>query len=368
MKALLVVGTRPNFMKIAPLYRAMHGSAEFDPVLVDTGQHFDHEMSGAFLEVLQLPEPDYRLQIGPGTQAQQIAAVMTALEPVLEHVGPDVTVVVGDVSSTLAAALASDILSVPVAHVEAGLRSRNWAMPEERNRVLTDRLSKWLFTPSADANDNLAAEGITPQRIHLVGNVMIDSLEWVLPHLDPEKARARHGVSDGPYGLVTLHRPANVDDHLVLGGLVQALREVSEAIPLVFPVHPRTQQRLVQHFGFPEPDEGLGSSRLRLVSPLDYLEFIALLSQASLVLTDSGGIQEEATVLGVPCLTTRNETERPVTLADGANEVVGIEPARIVEAAQRRLAGRKRRASRPPLWDGRSAERIVEVLHGGEPS
>jgi UDP-N-acetylglucosamine 2-epimerase (non-hydrolysing) len=361
MKPLLVFGARPNFVKIAPIHRAMCATDAFDPVLVHTGQHFDDVMSEDVIKALELPAPDIRLEVGAGSQAWQIATIMKRLEPVYEQVKPDCTVVVGDVSSTLAAALVSSTVGVPVAHVEAGLRSFNELMPEERNRILTDRMSRWLFSPSADAVENLKAEGLAADRVHLVGNVMIDSLDWVLPRIDVSQVRAHHGVSSGDFGLVTLHRPSNVDDPVVLERLVWALGRVSDELPLLFAVHPRTRQRLER------ADIGIAEG-ITILPPLNYPEFVALLSEAALVLTDSGGIQEEAIVLGTPCLTLREETERPSTLASGRNQVVGTDPATIVTAA---LAGLQQRASeglltrsafRPPLWDGHTAERIAAIM------
>ncbi len=356
MKALLVVGARPNFMKIAPLYRAMAAGSAFDPVLVHTGQHFDRAMSEDLFEVLELPVPDVHLGVGAGTQATQIAEVMRRLEPVMVDVRPDVTLVVGDVTSTLAAALTSAALGIPVAHVEAGLRSRDWGMPEERNRVLTDRLSTFLFTPSADADQNLRAEGIEAERIHLVGNVMVDSLDWMLAQPATAVAKEAFGVSGQAYGLVTLHRPTNVDSAAVLGGILAALHDVADQVPLLFPVHPRTRQRLEAF------DLSVSGTALKLLPPMRYDLFTALLVGAALVLTDSGGIQEEATALGVPCLTLRDNTERPVTLASGGNELVGSDPDRIVAAARRRLGLPRTVVTRPPLWDGNTAGRILEVL------
>nr|MDQ6909284.1 UDP-N-acetylglucosamine 2-epimerase (non-hydrolyzing) [Actinomycetota bacterium] len=292
MRALLAFGARPNFMKIAPLYRAMSARPEFDAVLVHTGQHFDRMMSEDFLEVLDLPTPDVHLGAGGGSQAVQLAEVIRPLESVMVDVQPDVTVVVGDVTSTLAVALTSATLDIPVAHVEAGLRSRDWRMPEERNRVLTDRLSTFLFTPSLDANENLLAEGIPADRTFFVGNVMMDSLDWVLPRISVAGTQATFGVAHQAYGLVTLHRPSNVDSASVLAGILSALESLSADLPLVFPVHPRTRQRL-DTFGI-----GAESPRLRVVEPLGYDTMTALLAGAAIVLTDSGGIQEEATALG----------------------------------------------------------------------
>jgi UDP-N-acetylglucosamine 2-epimerase (non-hydrolysing) len=343
-------------MKIAPVYRAMHQRGGFDPVLVHTGQHFDKEMSDNFISTLGLPTPDKHLEIGPGSQARQIAQVIERIEPVIMTTKVDLTIVVGDVSSTLAAALASSTARVPVAHIEAGLRSRDWSMPEERNRVLTDRLSSFLFTPSSDGDSNLISEGIEPQRIHMVGNVMIDSLDSVLPLLPRAEAVNELGLSAGRFCLVTLHRPSNVDDPAVLGGIVGALTEVAREVPVVFPVHPRTA-RSAETWGLRLDGFGLITT-----PPLDYLRFAALLAEADLVLTDSGGVQEEATVLGTPCLTLRENTERPITIEYGGNELVGSDPAAILTAASRKLAGSKRPPRRPPLWDGHAAERIVRIL------
>ncbi|MGA2210990.1 MAG: UDP-N-acetylglucosamine 2-epimerase (non-hydrolyzing) [Acidimicrobiales bacterium] len=363
MRPLIVFGTRPNFVKVAPIYRVMSARADCDPILVHTGQHFDASMSDDVIKALDLPQADVRLEVGIGTQAWQIATIMARLEAVYESTKPDCTVVVGDVSSTLAAALVSDTLGVPVAHIEAGLRSFNWAMPEERNRVLTDRMSRWLFAPSEDAVENLRAERIAPGSIHMVGNVMIDSLDWVLPRLDVDDICRRYGVAGKAFGVVTLHRASNVDDPAVLARLGEALVAVSAELPLLFAVHPRTQR----HLRLSGAKFGTG---ITMLPPVNYADFVGLMSAADLVLTDSGGIQEEAVVLGVPCLTLREETERPSTLDGGRNEVVGTEPARITAAARSRLAARATAsrltagAFRPPLWDGHAAERITAILTG----
>lgn len=360
MRPLLVVGARPNFMKAAPLLRAMQARPEFEPLLVHTGQHFDREMSEEFFEALELPAPDVHLGVGAGSRAWQLGEIVHRLEPVYSDAGIDATIVVGDVSSTLGAALTSSTLGIPVAHVEAGLRSRNWAMPEETNRVLTDRLSDWLLTPSEDADDNLRAEGIEPERIFRVGNLMIDSLLWMASRIDPAERCDGFGVEPEQFGLVTLHRPSNVDDPAVLAGLVSALTEVACKVPLIFPVHPRTRGRLDRIRG------DLEAARIRLFPPVAYPDFVALMSSAALILTDSGGIQEEAIVLGTPCLTLREETERPVTLG-GGNEVVGVQPAAIVRAALRRLDEGRGDPVRPPFWDGHAAERALDVLAAGLP-
>lgn len=356
MRPLLVYGARPNFMKIAPIYRAMADEASLDPVLVHTGQHFDPSMSDDIIAALELPTADIHLDVGQASQATQVATIMQRLEAVVERTRPDCVVVVGDVSSTLAAALTCDMVHVPLAHVEAGLRSRNWEMPEERNRVFTDRLSRWLFAPSSDAVDNLLAEGVEGARIHLVGNVMIDSLDWVLPRVDQSAVLARYGVDDRPFAIATIHRASNVDDPLVLARLVEALNDVAGRLPLLFAAHPRTRDRLTAcALSF--------SDGVRVLPPLNYPEFTGLLANASVVLTDSGGIQEEAVVLGVPCLTLREETERPTTLVGGRNVVVGTDPRRIAEAMGGALS---RRAAlgpfRPEYWDGKAAWRIVSTL------
>ncbi len=350
---MCVAGVRPNFMKVKPVIDALE-QRSVDVVLVHTGQHYDPSMSKVFFEELGIREPDHHLDVGSGTHAQQTAAVMTGLEPIVARDRPDVVVVVGDVNSTMAAALVAAKATVPVAHVEAGLRSGDWSMPEEVNRVVTDRVSKYLLAPSPDAVDNLRGEGFHDASIHLVGNVMIDTL---LANL--ARARARPvlrdlGLEPGGYGVVTLHRPANVDEDGCMERLLAALGEVAAECPLVLPVHPRAARVLA---GVDVP------CGVRLIPALGYLDFVALEASARLVLTDSGGIQEETTVLGIPCLTLRDTTERPITVTEGTNVVVGSDPARIVAEARRVLAhGVPLR--RPPLWDGRAAARIADVLVG----
>jgi UDP-N-acetylglucosamine 2-epimerase (non-hydrolysing) len=356
-KILLSCGARPNFMKIAPVQRLLSRRLDCDSVLVHTGQHFDREMSQDFFDVLELPAPDVHLGVGGAASWEQLSSIIAKLTPVLIDARPDVVVVAGDVMSTLATGLAAATLDIPVAHIEAGLRSRDWAMPEEKNRVLTDRLSRILFTPSADADENLHAEGIT-EGIHLVGNVMIDSLEWILPRLDPARVLEAYDVTAGEFGLVTLHRQSNVEDRVVLEGIVRALTEIARDLTLLFPVHPRTQARLTE-YGI-----SLDAPGLVALPPISYDHFTALTARAALVLTDSGGIQEESVVVGTPCLTLRENTERPITLVGGMNELVGTDPDRIVKAAAARVAGGRGAAQRPPLWDGRAAERIVDVLVG----
>jgi UDP-N-acetylglucosamine 2-epimerase (non-hydrolysing) len=362
LKVINVVGARPNFMKVAPIVEAMRRRAsEFAPVVLHTGQHYDERMSDAFFRDLGLPEPDVHLGVGSGSHAQQTAAVMQRFEPVVLEHKPDWVLVVGDVNSTLACALVCSKLGVRVAHVEAGLRSRDRTMPEEINRLLTDQLSDLLLTPSEDADRNLLAEGIEPGRIRFVGNVMIDSLFKQLEGAESSRVREELEVAGGDYAVVTLHRPSNVDEPEVLRGILSALTRISERLPVVFPIHPRTRKNL-DEFGLLGAGERGG--RVRLVEPLGYLDFLRLYSGARLVLTDSGGIQEETTALGIPCLTLRENTERPVTVELGTNRVVGTDPERIVAEAEAALArDRQKEPPRtPPLWDGRAAGRILDAL------
>ena len=349
----VVAAARPNFMKVGPVIRALEPDAEVE--LVHTGQHYDQRMSDGFFTDLGLPEPDVNLEIGSGTHAEQTGAVMVAFERYLTDRELDAVVVVGDVNSTFACALAAVKLHIPVAHVEAGLRARDWEMPEEINRVLTDRISRWLFTTSADANDNLAAEGVPDQWVHLVGNVMIDTL---LANLDRAKQRGQKAREvlglDGRYGVLTLHRPSNVDGATSFQQLVDGVTDVAADVAFVFPAHPRTAAKLTE-FGITLPDS------VRLVEPLGYLDFIGLVAGAQLVLTDSGGVQEETSILGVPCITLRNNTERPITCELGTNRLVGTDPDAVRAAvADALLAERKPAAI--PLWDGKAGVRIAEVL------
>ena len=359
MRILHVVGARPNFVKAAPVLRALHGSAE--QMLVHTGQHYDPEMSRVFFDELDLRPPDVDLKVGAGTQTAQTGAIMLQLERQINRYRPDICIVYGDVTSTLAAALAAAQCTVPVAHVEAGLRSHDRTMPEERNRILTDHVADWLFTPSSDANDNLAREGVPAARVHLVGNVMIDTLIRLLPRTDTGAVLRRLGIPAGTgYALVTLHRPSTVDDAHMFEGILGVLAEFSTSMPVVFPVHPRTRARL--------DVERWQSSALHLTRPLSYLDFLSLEKGATVVVTDSGGVQEETTYLGVSCLTVRDNTERPVTVAAGTNTVVGRDPGRLHAALQSVLGGGAHGPGhRPDLWDGHTAERIARVLagHGG---
>jgi UDP-N-acetylglucosamine 2-epimerase (non-hydrolysing) len=362
LKVINVVGARPNFMKVAPIVEAMGRRAvEFAPLVVHTGQHYDERMSDAFFQDLGLPEPDVYLGVGSGSHAQQTAAVMQLFEPVVLRERPDWVLVVGDVNSTLACALVCSKLGIRVAHVEAGLRSRDRSMPEEINRLLTDQLADLLLTPSSDGDRNLLAEGIPAERIRFVGNVMIDSLLKHLAVAERSRVREELEVEGRDYSVVTLHRPSNVDDAATLRRILSALERVGERLPVIFPAHPRTHKNLSE-FGLLEPLRASG--RVRVVEPLGYLDFLRLYSGARLVLTDSGGIQEETTALGIPCLTLRENTERPVTVELGTNRIVGTDDARIVSEAEAALerarTGETPRV--PPLWDGRTADRILDAL------
>ena len=329
------------------------------PYLVHTGQHYDWEMSAVFLRDLGLPDPDVELDVGSASHVQQTAQVMLRLEPVLSERRSDVVVVVGDVNSTLGAALAAVKLGVPVAHVEAGLRSRDRTMPEEINRLVTDTVSDALFAPSRDAVDNLRAEGTTEKRIFLVGNAMIDSLERILPRAVRSQALARLAVRPGAYFVATVHRPSNVDNPSDLARVVDVLHEAGRRLPVLLVAHPRTARRLEEA----RSGQGLPpSDRVRILPPLGYVEFLGLVRSAAGVLTDSGGIQEETTVLGVPCLTLRENTERPITVTEGTNEVVGLNREVVKDRVDLILDGRWKRGQRPDLWDGHAGERIADVL------
>jgi UDP-N-acetylglucosamine 2-epimerase (non-hydrolysing) len=358
-KIMCVVGARPNFMKMAPLMAAFRGGTDpFDTTLVHTGQHYDAGMSDIFFRQLGMPAPDVQLGIGPGTQGAQTGRMMAALETVVNERRPELVVVVGDVNSTLAAALVAAKAGVPVAHVEAGLRSFDRRMPEEINRIVTDALATYLFATEEDGVANLRREGIEDDRIFLVGNVMIDTLRALLPQIRERRMAAEMGLAPGGYGVVTLHRPSNVDDEGMLERWVSVLERIGSDLPLVFPAHPRTAARLASA-GL---DRRLAGSGVKVVEPLPYVEFISLVADSRLVLTDSGGIQEETTVLGVPCLTLRDSTERPVTVRLGTNKLVGVEPEAAIAAAEGVLSGPPASHSVPPLWDGRAAERIAQIL------
>jgi UDP-N-acetylglucosamine 2-epimerase (non-hydrolysing) len=358
MKILSVVGARPNFMKIAPICEEF-GRRHIPHILVHTGQHYDHKMSKLFFEDLGIPKPDINLGVGSGTQARQTAEIMIRMEDVLLEQKPDLVLVVGDVNSTLAATVAAAKLVIPVAHVEAGLRSFDRTMPEEINRIVTDALSTLCFTTEQSGNDNLRREGVPEERIFLVGNTMIDTLLKHVHKTEKSGVLEELGVLPGTYGLITLHRPANVDQVQNLSGILQAFARLSTEIPLIFPVHPRTRAR-IREFGL---DRLLSDSQaIRVTDPLGYLDFLKLMRFARVVFTDSGGIQEETTVLGVPCVTLRSNTERPVTLDSGTNILVGADPDLMLSVARDRIANGVPAKSIPPFWDGRAAERIVNVL------
>lgn len=351
MHFLHVVGARPNFMKAAPVWHAL-ALRDVRQTLVHTGQHYDTRMSEVFFGELDLPAPDENLGVGSGTHAQQTAAIMLGLEIALQKHRPALIIVYGDVNSTAAAAMVAVKMGIPIAHVEAGLRSFDRSMPEEINRLITDQLADFLFTPSSDGNENLLREGIPSSRIYLVGNVMIDTLIKLLP-------RAVNEVSaqlPKRFLLVTLHRPGNVDDSPWLGAIMKLLNDVSKEIPVIFPVHPRTREK-IRELGISE------HSKVRFLEPVPYLEMLGLQRHATLVLTDSGGVQEETTFLGVPCLTLRENTERPLTITVGTNVLVGRDPSRIRRAIEDVLRSTSRKVlAPPPLWDGQASSRIAEIL------
>jgi UDP-N-acetylglucosamine 2-epimerase (non-hydrolysing) len=352
---LHIVGARPNFMKIAPVHRALaaRGAAQ---LIVHTGQHYDANMSDVFFAELGIPAPHVNLEIGSGSHAVQTAKTMIGVEEVVADRRPSMVLVYGDVNSTVAGALVCAKLGVRIGHVEAGLRSRDRTMPEEINRLVTDQLADDLFTPSADADENLRAEGIPQSRIHLVGNVMIDTLIQQLPRAEAAWSERWQPAVPARYGLVTLHRPSNVDEAARLGPLLDALITIGADLPLLFPVHPRTRAR-IEEFGRADRLGGV-----RLMEPVGYVDFLALQQHAAIVVTDSGGVQEETTYLGVPCLTVRANTERPVTATVGTNVLVGHDPAQLIAAARIVMDGHGKRGAVPPLWDGRSGERIAACL------
>lgn len=355
LRVLAVAGARPNFMKVAPLLRELRRRPGFGVRLVHTGQHYDPSMSDTFFAELEIPPPDVNLGVGSGSHGAQTADVLKGIEAELMRERPDVVVVVGDVNSTIAAALAAVKLGIPVAHVEAGLRSFDRGMPEEINRILTDQISDWLFTTERDAETNLVREGIARERVHFAGNVMIDTLRAHLDRARKQGTLAKLGLAPKGYAVLTLHRPSNVDDPARLTSLFSVLEEIHRELPVLFPVHPRTRAAIAKGLGGEPP-------KLRLTDPLGYLEFLELMSEAKLVLTDSGGIQEETTVLGVPCITLRENTERPVTVSQGTNVLVGHDPRRIREEVRRILDGRGKQGRVPEGWDGLAAQRIVDVL------
>lgn len=364
MKILSVVGARPNFMKIAPIIRALkpyQGAVEH--VLVHTGQHYDLAMSSAFFADLNIPSPNVNLEVGSGSHAEQTAKVMMKFEPVLMELRPDLVVVVGDVNSTLACALTAKKLDIRVAHVEAGLRSYDMTMPEEINRLCTDAISDLLFTTDRIADANLAREGVDPARIHFVGNVMIDTLLACSAAAQRLEFHKRFGLTPRGYATLTLHRPSNVEERNVFAGIIEVIAELGREMPVIFPIHPRSRKR-AEEFGLVDLFRRDPSRPgIHLTEPLGYIEFLSLNSQAQLVLTDSGGLQEETTILGVPCVTIRENTERPITVSEGTNRLAGTRPEGI-----RKAIGEARsqtgRPSRPEKWDGRAAERIAAIITG----
>jgi UDP-N-acetylglucosamine 2-epimerase (non-hydrolysing) len=360
LKIINVVGARPNFMKIAPVMEEMRKRADkLQPLLVHTGQHYDEAMSDSFFEDLQIPRPDINLEVGSASHAEQTARIMMAFEQVIKEHQPHWVVVVGDVNSTMAATLVAAKMLVKVAHIEAGLRSFDRAMPEEINRLVTDRLADLLLTPSPDANENLLREGLSQEKIRFVGNVMIDTL---FRHLEGAKSShilERFDLQQGKFCAMTLHRPSNVDDKTTLAGILDALNAVQERLPIIFPIHPRTRARLEQ-FGFNSLVEK--QTNLILTEPLGYLDFLQLYSNSRLVLTDSGGLQEETTALGIPCLTLRQNTERPITVTQGTNRLVGNDPETIKREALNALDHPPAATQVPDLWDGQAARRIVDAI------
>ncbi len=381
LKWTLVVGARPNFMKIAPLIRAISthnqkNGTRIQPFLVHTGQHYDVRMSDAFFRDLQLPEPDVHLGVGSGNHGEQTGKVLIEFEKILLQEQPDLVIVVGDVNSTLACSLAAVKLHIPVAHVEAGLRSFDRAMPEEINRIVTDSISDYLFTPSPDGDEHLLGEGIPKEKIFLVGDIMIDSLLFNLEQAKKTQILASLGLVDIPYALVTLHRPANVDDRKTFGRILEGLLAVAEKVPVIFPMHPRTRKQVATfgldeafmfHSALPIDSAEYGNNegwipKIHCFEPLGYLDFLQLMSHAKVVLTDSGGIQEETTVLNIPCITLRDSTERPITLTEGTNVLVHDDPQKILAEACKVLEERGCQGKCPAMWDGHTAERIVDVL------
>jgi UDP-N-acetylglucosamine 2-epimerase (non-hydrolysing) len=353
MHILHVVGARPNFMKVAPVMAALKERPGIRQTLVHTGQHYEVAMSEIFFRQLGISEPDVNLEVGSATHAAQTARIMERFEPVVLEQRPDIVLVYGDVNSTLAASLVCSKLLIPVGHVEAGLRSFDRTMPEEINRLMTDQIADLLFTPSADGDENLEKEGRPREKIHRVGNVMIDTLVRLLP-----MAEAPSGLRvSRPFALVTLHRPSNVDEASMLGRIMEALQEIGQQLPVLFPIHPRTRQRLAE-CGMKVTSNG----RMQILEPIGYLEFLALQKQAAVVITDSGGIQEESTFLGVPCLTIRANTERPITVSMGTNILIGQDMQRLRAEVDRILTQGPKQGQIPPLWDGKASERIADVI------
>lgn len=358
MKLIHVAGARPNFVKVASIIKACNNTPQIDSLLVHTGQHYSSVMSSLFFDELGIPEPDINLEVGSGSHAQQTAEIMKRFEPVLLEHRPDAVLVVGDVNSTVACTIVAAKLGIKTIHVEAGLRSFDRSMPEELNRLLTDAISDVLFVSEPSGMENLRKEGVDQSRVHFVGNVMIDTLEHNRKKSDKSDVLERLKLSAGKYSVVTLHRPSNVDSYDVFGGILDALEEIQKDTPVVFPMHPRTLNNLKSN-GFSDRIEEMPN--LRIIDPLGYLDFMKLMSESRIVLTDSGGMQEETTILGIPCLTIRENTERPVTITEGTNKLVGTKTQDILKAYSDSVATPKK-FQRPKYWDGRAADRIVEIL------
>ncbi len=353
----LVCAARPNFMKVAPLYHALKKEPWADPVIVHTGQHYDFNMSDAFFEDLGLPAPHIYLGVKSGTHAEQTGRVMISYEKVLNDQRPDLIVVVGDVNSTMAATIAATKMGIKVAHLEAGLRSFDRTMPEEMNRLVTDVLADMLWTPSRDASENLIREGVSPEKIHLVGNIMIDSLEMLRDKIERQETHRDFGLDPARYGVVTLHRPSNVDDPAILKKICGILGDIAEKVPLVFPIHPRTRRNMEEHHLLSSLER---SGKLFLPEPLSYVRFMNLVFNCRFVITDSGGIQEETSYLGIPCLTVRKNTERPITITHGTNQLCELDDVK--RKTDEIIQGRAGRKNGIELWDGKTAKRIVDIL------
>jgi len=359
IKVLNIVGARPNFMKIAPIHRLMEAAEGIEPVLVHTGQHYDKVMSKVFFKDLDLPEPKIYLGVGSGSHAQQTGAIMIELEKIMFETSPDLILVVGDVNSTMAAALVASKLSIPIAHVEAGLRSFDRSMPEEINRVVTDALADFLFVTEESGRRNLLNEGVREEKIYLVGNVMIDSLLQFQQKATNSKVHSELHLDNQPFALLTLHRPSNVDNRANFTNILNALERIEKEISIIFPIHPRSR-KMIEQFNFSAKIEQM--TNLKLIDPIGYLDFLHLMQNAKFVLSDSGGIQEETTVLGIPCLTLRENTERPVTVELGTNRIVGMDTDKIVTESLKVLSGQSKKGEIPPLWDGNAAQRIVNII------
>lgn len=365
MKIIFIVGARPNFVKIAPLIEQANLTEQIEPILLHTGQHYDDDLSKIFFDELELPKPHIYLGVGSASHAVQTATIMTEFEKVCLQENPDLVVVVGDVNSTLACSLVAAKMNIPLAHVEAGLRSWDRAMPEEKNRIVTDALSDFLFVTSPDAIENLRNEGVASEKIHFVGNVMIDTL---LKFQQKAKEKSKININNAEYAFLTLHRPSNVDDQTTFQTVLNGLKKVSEKIPIIFAAHPRTQNQIKQfgfeqHFQYSELDDLQKLTKaIHITKPLPYLECLNLMANAKLVLTDSGGIQEETTILGVPCLTIRDNTERPITITQGTNKLVKRDPELMIKHATDVLENRWNKGAQPELWDGKTAQRIIKIL------